>query len=211
MSKQKREEQEGNDGVVTPLPKEGAINLSDRVKVEMNGTAPHHKDGEIALMAPAIAQKVVANGWGNILNAIALLFLLLSFSAVGQNTFYQAIATPGTGAKILSDTVTNTGTSYLTSYAQTRTQAQTTVIQVVVTKISGTVGGTISLQGSLDGTNFKALNTAETQTALATITAADASTNYHWRLNGCPFTYYRVSWTGTGTMAASFTARLIVK
>lgn len=108
---------------------------------------------------------------------------------------------------LTSDTVTNTGTAYLT-VRNAGTKA-TTTIQVAVTKISGTVGGTISLLGSVDGTSYKALNTAETQTALATITATDASNVYHWRLNGNPFLYYRVSWTGTGTMSASFTAKLL--
>ena len=55
---------------------------------------------------------------------------------------------------------------------------------------------------SIDGTNWKAMNTPDTQTALATITATDATNTYHWRLSGSPFPYYRVSWTGTGTMAA---------
>ena len=106
------------------------------------------------------------------------------------------------------DTVVNTATIYLTSPRLAGTKDMAT-IQVNVTKISGTVGGTISLLGSLDGTNFKALNTAETQTALATVTATDASNVYHWRLNGNPFLYYRVSWTGTGTMSASFTAKVL--
>ena len=111
-----------------------------------------------------------------------------------------------------SDTVANTATIYLTSAinpSKDRVKTTETIVQVVVTKISGTVGGTISLLGSIDGTNFKALNTAETQTALATITATDASNVYHWRLNGNPFLYYRVSWTGTGTMSASFSAKLL--
>jgi pheromone shutdown protein TraB len=106
-----------------------------------------------------------------------------------------------------TDTVTNAGTSYLT--VQNKGEAGATTIQVNVTKVSGTVGGTISLLGSLDGTNFKALNTEETQTALATITATDANNVYHWRLNGNPFLYYRVSWTGTGTMVATFSASLL--
>jgi hypothetical protein len=111
---------------------------------------------------------------------------------------------------LTSDTVTNTGTVFLTTRTfDTKISAST--VQVVVTKISGTVGGTISLQGSLDGSNYKALNTAETQTALATITATDANNVYHWRLSGNPFVYYRVSWTGTGTMAASFTAQLLCR
>jgi hypothetical protein len=111
---------------------------------------------------------------------------------------------------LISDTVTNTATIYLTSPQINPNKGLSTTVQVNVTKISGTVGGTISLQGSLDGTNFKALNTAETQTALATVTATDATNVYHWRLNGNPFLYYRVSWTGTGTMSASFTAKVLV-
>lgn len=106
------------------------------------------------------------------------------------------------------DTVTNTATVYLQSPVISPAAATTTTIWVAVTKISGTVGGTMTLQGSLDGTNFKAINTPDTQTALATVTATDATNTYHWRLSGSPFTYYRVSWTGTGTMSASFTAKI---
>lgn len=107
---------------------------------------------------------------------------------------------------LTSDTVTNTGTVYLQSPRLVAADATGTTIWIAVTKISGTVGGTITLQGSLDGTNFKALNTVDTQTALATITATDASNTYHYRLSSSHFPYYRVSWTGTGTMSASFRA-----
>lgn len=134
-----------------------------------------------------------------------IFFALLSFTAPAQNLikFYNPL-----GTNIESDTVTNTGTAYVSSRVMDKRDGfGSTVVQVVVTKISGTVGGTISLHGSLDGTNYNALVTEETQTALATITAADASSNYHWRLKGCPFPYLRVSWTGTGTMSASFTAK----
>lgn len=109
---------------------------------------------------------------------------------------------------LTSDTVTNTATVFITSPVISPAPATSTTIWIAVTKISGTVGGTITLQGSLDGTNWKAMNTVDTQTALATITATDASNTYHYRLDGSPFPYYRVSWTGTGTMSASFTAKL---
>lgn len=136
----------------------------------------------------------------------SIAFLGFAIASIGQ---VVSLVSPN-GSTYLSDTVTNTGVAYLsTPSAITPASSSTTVVQVVVTKINGTVGGTISLQGSLDGTNYKALNTAETQTALATITATDASNVYHWRLNGCPFLYYRVSWTGTGTMSASFTAQFL--
>jgi hypothetical protein len=135
----------------------------------------------------------------------ALIFILFAFvvtvTAEAQTSFKSPY-------DLASDTVTNAGTAYL----QVRNGGAATglLVQVVVTKISGTVGGTITLQGSLDGTsNWKALNTVNTQTALPTITATDASNNYHWWLSGNPFPYYRVSWTGTGTMAASFTAKVL--
>lgn len=112
---------------------------------------------------------------------------------------------------LTSDTVTNTATVTLSSIKTTPGRATSTTVWVAVTKISGTVGGTITLMGSLDGTNYKAINTSDTQTALATVTATDATNTYHWRLAGSPFQYYRVSWTGTGTMSASFTAKVLAR
>lgn len=100
-----------------------------------------------------------------------------------------------------SDTVTDAGTTYIQSICPG--SAITTTIFLTVVKQSGTVAGTITLQGSMDGTTYKALNAIDSQTALATITAANASGNYSWRLHGNPYLYYRVSWTGTGTMAAT--------
>lgn len=112
---------------------------------------------------------------------------------------------------ITRDTVVNTATITLTSPRVGSGGTVAATVYVSVTKISGTVGGTLTLQGSVDGTTFKAINTPETQTALATITATDATNTYHWRLNSNPFPYYRVSWTGTGTMSASFIAQVITR
>lgn len=106
------------------------------------------------------------------------------------------------------DTVTNTATITLTSTRVPATSGASVTVYVAVTKISGTVGGTLTLMGSMDGTTYKALNTAGTQTALATVTATDATNTYHWILTSNPFPFYRVSWTGAGTMAASFTSKL---
>lgn len=134
----------------------------------------------------------------------ALFALVLSVGANAQIDMLSS--TSGT-----LDSVTNTEVSTLTARnagIKTQTSPKSTVFVIKVTKISGTVGGTISLQGSLDGTNFSSLNTVETQTALATITASDASAVYNWRVDGNPFTYYRVRWAGTGTMVASFSAKM---
>ena len=106
------------------------------------------------------------------------------------------------------ETVTNAGTTYLSTVAISPAAATSTTFWVAVTKTSGTVGGTITLQGSFDGTNWKALNQPNSQTALATITPADASATYHWNISASPFIYYRVTWTGAGTMVATFTAQM---
>lgn len=141
---------------------------------------------------------------------IIILFVgLVTFSANAQVFDLRNPLTAGpTGPAILSDTVTNTATAYLTTQVVSPAPATTSTIWVAVTKISGTVGGTISLQGSLDGTNYKAAYALNTATALATFTAADASGTYHWIITGSPYRYFRVSWTGTGTMSASFTSQL---
>lgn len=66
--------------------------------------------------------------------------------------------------------------------------------KVVVKKISGTVGGTLVLQGSMDGTEWVTIGSAATVT--------DASNNYSFNTT-VRWYYFRISWTGTGTMSAS--------
>jgi len=139
-----------------------------------------------------------------------LIFILLALAitlGVQAQTQYVKFYQP-LGTLLETDTVTNTATNYVTTPILSAKPAAYTSIVVVVTKISGTVGGTITLMGSIDGTNFTALNTEETSTALATKTAADASAVLNWRIKGSYYAYYRVSWAGTGTMAATLAARL---
>lgn len=140
-------------------------------------------------------------------------FLILSFALlIGLAAQAQYLDLYQADPAKTLDTVTNTATATLSTKVKMTPKAATaTTVWVTVTKISGTVGGTITLQGSFDGTNWKAINTPDTQTALATVTATDASNTYHWRLAGCPFAYFRVSWTGTGTMAASFSAKILAR
>lgn len=170
--------------------------------------SPYHKEGETIKTSVHNADKMVERGWAKEL-ALFLILAMFSFGSIAQTSVESSFKNT-TYTTLLSDTVTDAGTASVTSSRIAGGGAGVTVtIQVNVTKISGTVAGTISLMGSLDGSNYKALNTAETQTALATITAGNASAVYHWRLNGNPFLYYRVSWTGAGTMAASFTAKIV--
>ena len=137
---------------------------------------------------------------------IILLFVgLVAFSAIESKAQVYNLLSP---YGIASDTAVNTTPTFLSSAAIAPAPAVTSTIEVSVTKLTGTVAGTITLQGSMNGTSWKALNTPNTVTALATHTATDASATYHWIITGSPFPYYRVSWTGVGTMTASFTAKL---
>lgn len=66
--------------------------------------------------------------------------------------------------------------------------------EVVTKKISGIVGGTLVFQGSMDGTEWVTIGSAAS--------VSDASTNYSFNTT-VRWYYYRVSWTGAGTMSAS--------
>lgn len=135
-------------------------------------------------------------------------FLFIAIALAASVMTHGQVGTFLSSYNLSSDTVVNAGTTYMQSGPLTSAPATTTTIWVSAVKNSGTVGGTITLQGSLDGTNYKAINTVGTQTALATITATDATNTYHWILQGSPFTYYRVSWVGTGTMSATVRANI---
>lgn len=139
------------------------------------------------------------------------LFLILTFCVLALGASAQINYDLKSIYSLTLDTVTNSGVVTMTSARVPAAGALNTLVYVSVTKISGTVGGTLTLMGSVDGTNFKALTAIESQTALATITASDANSTYGWRLNGNHYPYLRVSWTGTGTMAASFTAKVLTR
>lgn len=110
---------------------------------------------------------------------------------------------------ITYDTVTNTGTNYLTNKFLVSGIAQTVTIQWVAVKLSGTVAGTVTLQGSLDGLNFVTLTANKTADNITytTFTATDvASQSTAWVVKYNVFPWYRVTWTGAGTMAATQSA-----
>ena len=102
-----------------------------------------------------------------------------------------------------SDTVTNTATNYV---ATTVTNAYTTItIQPIVTKISGTAAGTVTVQGSLDNVNFVSIPTAYLLGASNTLTVTNVTTSTALFVitKGAPYKYYRLSYTGSGTMSCS--------
>jgi len=118
----------------------------------------------------------------------SLLVFCLAFVTVGNS---QTMTFSG------SDTVVNAAT---VNIALTVAPAYNSgAFQVVVTKVSGTVAGNAIFQGSVDGVNFVNIDTLTTSN-VATQTKIFTQTPVLY-----PF--YRVSYTGTGTMAAIISGR----
>jgi hypothetical protein len=117
------------------------------------------------------------------------------------------------------DTVTNAGTKTLTMPISL--PYKTISIGVTVTKVSGTLGGTVTLQGSVNGVNYVTvptsfIETPNTQTpyttgGAATYTVPDYSAPTKiFTIIGSPYVYYRVSYTGTGTMVGTIKGNIFV-
>lgn len=96
-----------------------------------------------------------------------------------------------------TDTVANTDTKYM--YVTVTASHENVSIQPVITKVSGTVAGTYFVQGSLDGTNY-----VSNIVASDSVTATNVTTNtVVWVLDSKAYKYYRVGYTGSGTMNAT--------
>jgi hypothetical protein len=135
---------------------------------------------------------------------LIFLFALVAFAFTANAQVVVMKATTGNS----SDTVTNTATETLS--AQLNGSFDVVTVQLTVTKISGTVGGTAILQASLDGTTWTTLNTAAIPQNNDTITLTNVTTNScFWVIEPSKYLYYRVSVTGTGTMAARVAAKLL--
>jgi len=101
---------------------------------------------------------------------------------------------------LTSDTTDNTGVSYVGLGVEKWYERVT--IQSVVTKISGTVAGTVTLQGSIDGTNYVTVNSSYAD--VTSYSPANVATSSKlFVVTGSPYRYYRLSYTGAGTMSAS--------
>lgn len=138
-----------------------------------------------------------------------LLFLFLFTFGVSAQTSVYADMKNTTYSTLLTDTVTNGGTGSLTSI-RIAGGASSVTIFAILTELSGTTAGTLTVLGSLDGTNYKAIPTTETQTAMATATATDvASQSFTWHLRSSPYLYYRLQWVGAGTMSATMAAKIL--
>lgn len=141
------------------------------------------------------------------------IFILLALVALGtiqanaQRNFQKKFSNAGVPFYVTSDTVTNTGTNYLSTIQPIGGPASTCTIQWTGTRQSGTVAGTVTLQGSLDAVSWTTVTGTSTGVQTGAFTATNVATQATtWTLVGNPFPYYRVTWTGSGTMAATQTA-----
>ena len=132
--------------------------------------------------------------------------LIISFAMLLGNFANAQVATMTTSGS----PVTNTGTA--TSTLAVKSISSMVAIQAVFTKTSGTLGGTATLQGSLDGVNYTTISTAATVAGASTYTVTDvASQSVIFLVKNQGYYYYRVSWTGTGTMVGTLASYLHVK
>lgn len=139
------------------------------------------------------------------LKGLFSVLLLLAFAlAPTEKTDAQTlqINLVSTTNSLTRDTVTNAGVVILQAPVRGRTEQ--IGIQVTITKISGTLGGTLIPVASNDGTNFYAAGAG-------TLTVADVASQGILFAPPLGYAYYGVRWTGTGTMAGSFIAKLVAK
>lgn len=125
------------------------------------------------------------------------LMILLSVSLMASTKADAQVTLLGSNG-LARDSVTNTASETWTGRAAS--QYSSFNVQVTITKVSGTVGGTLALIYSNDGTNYF------TYAGDSTITPADASGTYGWRVINVSAPYIGVKYTGTGTMVASAVA-----
>ena len=132
--------------------------------------------------------------------AIGLLFCTASMKAqtvtAMKNSLYQTL---------VIDTVTNTGNGAL--LINLSSGYTNVTIQPKVTKISGTMNSNSApkLQGSIDGTIYYDI-TGDT----LHITNTSSPLTVAWKESTQAYKYYKVTWTGTGTMSAKLEALIFV-
>ncbi len=214
MGTKKLVEKDDNEGgVVQVTPKEGPIDLNKKIKVKVQGS-PYHKEGEEIECSPVLAEKMEANGWGNIVTMLAL-FMAFTFAgmisptkAQAQNTAYQVMKVRFANADVLSDTITNTATGLVKTLTPMANPAMSTNVIALFTKISGTLAGTATLMGSNDGTNYATVKTANYAGTFTYTVTDTASQTVSFVILNNPYKYYQVSWTGTGTMSGTVKATI---
>jgi hypothetical protein len=216
MAKNK-EENERPDQKELNVSKDASVDFP--VEVIATEADPYHVTGTKFHAGSKKAEELVRRGWVKMAMIALLIMASFGFQEVKAQTsvlqsLYNATNTYTLArlqaATATRDTATNAGVAEL--YSKRISGPGTITIQVEQTKVSGTVAGTMTLYGSVDGVYYTAINTEETQTAIATKTLVDATgvTTYHWRLKTSPFLYYKIGVAG-GTTCVYYLDGFILK
>lgn len=123
------------------------------------------------------------------------LFVLIALTLIVSVVGNQAKAQFGTAALmplVAGDTIVNTAS--VSKIFRVTAGYNLTGIQPVSTRLTGTGTVTTIWAGSLDGTNYTTIGTV--YTGSTTTTTAVTS------ITGAPYTYIKVTGTGTGTITA---------
>jgi len=135
--------------------------------------------------------------------AVAILLTVISTLSYGQTPEGAYTTMKSTTTGLALDTVTNTGAR--SQVLRVPGFANTITILATVTEISGTTAGTVKLYGSLNGTNYAEIDTAQVFSPADQV----AAQSFKWNVNPSQYTYYKVTYTGAGTMAAKLATGLL--
>lgn len=140
-------------------------------------------------------------------NLIKLLLISFVGLLIGITQTFGQSAQNMTGN---GDTITNSGTK--TNTLKVTSDYGKISIQSVVTRLSGTAGGTITLQVSNDGSNWVSIDTGAVVSKKYTYTVTNTTTqSTMFTIYRPAYLYYRVSYTGTGTMSCRMSSYLIAR
>lgn len=181
----------------------------ETMMVKTTKESKFHEPDQTIEVGRTVGEKMIKRGWAKKVAGIILLMILSlgsyaqSFSGDFVNNTYQTLT---------SDTVTDAGTAVLISPVVSG-GGSSVLITLRVVKISGTVAGTILIQGcaTCDGNDWATVNTAGTFTSSGSPTVANATGAYALWLPASPFRRYKITHTGTGTMAARDFATIVKK
>lgn len=119
---------------------------------------------------------------------ISSFIIALCISAIAQTSVTTSMTNNGS-------TLTNAGSD--TVYTQIQGTYKTVSVQAVLTKVSGTVAGNAVLFASVDGTNYVQISTDS-------LLMTNQTTNTKiWVVNNSNYMYYKVIFTGVGTMVGT--------
>lgn len=131
----------------------------------------------------------------------AAMILMVSFAASAQTegTLRSLVSTTNGTAL---DTVNNTNSR--SQLLRVPGSYSAVTVLTTVTEISGTTAGSVKLWGSLDGTNYALVDTA----SFSPVDQA-AAQSHAWQVKPSTFTYYKVTYTGAGTMSAKLATKIL--